>query len=479
MAKRFSMGSEDERRRLFIQALQTETSDKACQKCLDQLDAYVAAQLTGEDYLALYPDVALHLDLCSECADAYARIYELELAEREGSLPRPEQIPAPDLSFLRTGMEAVEPDKGSQATGLTLWDRLKDALAPLDPANWGARPAWQPALALGVVLLIAGIIALLLEPGSTDRFEVAAETPAPEAETRAAVIADATDPSQLEQTPIEPDATAVAQVSPVETPTGDISFSADFPPPTPESTAVGTRDVDLESQVIGHSVLGAPMEAVRFGDGLKNVVFVGGLHAGSAPGTVTLAQQAIEYFTNNLELIPEAITLYIVPSASPDSQPNPGELTGRLNANGVDLNRNWDCNWVQDARIRGQTVPGSGGSRPFSEPETETLAQFIQGVKPDAVVFWQARSSDGSVSPGSCDRQSIDSSLLAATYGLAAGYAVADFEGAFDQRLTGAGTDWLDGQGIPAISVLLPDYEVVDWNSNLSGMLAVMNSFAE
>ena len=32
------LGSDKERRKLLIQALQAETTDRACQKCLDQLD---------------------------------------------------------------------------------------------------------------------------------------------------------------------------------------------------------------------------------------------------------------------------------------------------------------------------------------------------------------------------------------------------------------------------------------------------------
>jgi hypothetical protein len=40
-----------------------------------------------------------HLDACLECADAYARLYELEVAARAGTLPQG-TVPAADLSFL-------------------------------------------------------------------------------------------------------------------------------------------------------------------------------------------------------------------------------------------------------------------------------------------------------------------------------------------------------------------------------------------
>jgi hypothetical protein len=67
---------------------------------LSRLDEYVAAQMASEDYAARFPDVAVHLDTCPDCADTYARLYELGLAEAAGRLPQPERLPDPDLSFL-------------------------------------------------------------------------------------------------------------------------------------------------------------------------------------------------------------------------------------------------------------------------------------------------------------------------------------------------------------------------------------------
>ena len=69
------------------------------------------------------------------------------------------------------------------------------------------------------------------------------------------------------------------------------------------------------------------------------------------------------------------------------------------------------------------------------------------------------------------------SGTLAQTYGLAAGYVIGDFENLTNQELNGDATNWLDQQGIPAIAVLLPDYTSIDWNSNLLGILAVLDQF--
>jgi hypothetical protein len=63
-------------------------------------------------------------------------------------------------------------------------------------------------------------------------------------------------------------------------------------------------------------------------------------------------------------------------------------------------------------------------------------------------------------------------------YGHAAGYPVADFEDLTSQELNGDGTNWIDQQGIPAIAVLLPEYESIDWNDNLAGMKAILDHYA-
>ena len=71
------------------------------------------------------------------------------------------------------------------------------------------------------------------------------------------------------------------------------------------------------------------------------------------------------------------------------------------------------------------------------------------------------------------------SAALAGTYGLAAGYQVADFEDLTNQELNGDGTNWLDQQGIPSIAVLLTDYLTTDWQENLAGMQAVLAAHAD
>jgi hypothetical protein len=107
MARNVKPGSEAAGQARLVRALRSGPDDAACQACLEQLDEYVAAQLAGEDYLARFPEVAVHLDACLDCAAAYARLYELELAEAANRLPQPDQLPGPDLGFLRQGATAA------------------------------------------------------------------------------------------------------------------------------------------------------------------------------------------------------------------------------------------------------------------------------------------------------------------------------------------------------------------------------------
>ncbi len=247
------------------------------------------------------------------------------------------------------------------------------------------------------------------------------------------------------------------------------------PSATPLPTLSSAQTASIETFRIGQTVQGKPLEVVRFGNGAKAVVLVGGMQAGFSPGTVALAEQAVAYYEANPQAIPDDVSLYILPSLNRDSPIAAGRLEGRLNANGVDLNRNWDCNWNEDASWSGIVVPGSGGSKPFSEPETRSLRNFLQRVRPEAVVLWYARASGGLASAGGCGSQSQVSGPLSEIYGKAAGYNVTDYAN-FVGAVEGDASNWLDERGVAAVSIVLPTYEQPDWENNLAGIQAVINA---
>jgi predicted Ser/Thr protein kinase len=285
----------------------------------------------------------------------------------------------------------------------------------------------------------------------------------------------------------EPDLTPTAETVVLLLPTPPAS--SPFPTDTVEPAVPATstpRNVPIRSALlstpmsgeIGQSVNGSPIEAVQIGTGSTILVFVGGLHAGFAPGSVDLAEQIITYFSENLTAIPSDISLIVIPNANPDSPRAPGKLEGRLNGNGVDLNRNWECRWTQNPLWGSEVKEGMGGTEPFSEPEVRSLADIIIAQEATAVIFWQARSAAGLVSPGGCNEGTAVSQELADVYGGATDYRIADFEDLLNVEVQGDATNWLDEQGIPAISVLLTDYAAADYEQNLAAVQAVITYYS-
>ncbi len=274
-----------------------------------------------------------------------------------------------------------------------------------------------------------------------------------------------------------PTATPVLQY-PTETPPPSVT-----PPPTATSMALNLLSV------IGTSVQERPLTAHQFKNGPNQVVIVGGMHGGYEQNTIDLAYEAIAYFAQNPDLIPDSVTLTIIPSANPDGQAllpaiietrvaaEDGEeilpediLLSRFNANEVDLNRNWDCEWRQSAYWQNQWV--SGGTEPFSEPETQALRDFLLATSPQVVVFLHS-AADGVFASG-CGETYAPTLKAANIYGLAAGYPVHEKFDAYP--VTGDAADWLATQEIPALTVELKTHTDLDLAKNLAGMRALLEA---
>ncbi|MDX1613104.1 MAG: M14 family zinc carboxypeptidase [Candidatus Promineifilaceae bacterium] len=265
--------------------------------------------------------------------------------------------------------------------------------------------------------------------------------------------------------------------------------------PTPAPDATPTPQPSIRRRPIGRSVLGEQLNIVSIGQGPTHLVLIGGIHAGFAPGTVELAREIRSLLEESPQLIPSDVTVDILESLNPDSfgldsnradqivqqAPLSGSLEGRLNANGVDLNRNWECDWLEDATWNGFVVPGSGGSAPLSEPESRALNRFLESItrtaqeRIGAVVIWQASAVNGLVSPGACGEESQVSSAIAETYAEAAGYNMSDYTALTGNTVNGDLANSLDREGVPAVSVLLPSYD----NPDLEPALAALKQLLE
>ena len=151
-------------------------------------------------------------------------------------------------------------------------------------------------------------------------------------------------------------------VSPSATPTPDIAEIVENP------------------EIIGFSVGGRPIEVYRFGEGQTGRLIVAGIHGGNEWNTIKLAYELIDYVTKNPKIIPKDVSLYILPNLNPDGEARVHGLDGRVNDNGVDLNRNWPYRWVKDYDHEScwHYRPTTAGDYAGSEPETSALISFIE-----------------------------------------------------------------------------------------------------
>ncbi|MFA7394996.1 MAG: M14 family metallopeptidase [Candidatus Paceibacterota bacterium] len=244
-------------------------------------------------------------------------------------------------------------------------------------------------------------------------------------------------------------------------------------------------------KVIGQSAEGRDIVAYSYGEGDKEVVFVGGVHGGYSWNTVLATREIKKYFEDNQEKIPANLKVTIIPLLNPDGLNKvigtTGEfdsgnvpasveetVSGRFNANGVDLNRNFDCNWQETSTWRNQKV--NAGTKPFSEPEAQAFRNYINEAKPAAVVFYF--SAAGGVFSSSCQDGILpETKELTSVYAKASGYpAYSEFD-FYD--ISGDAVNWLAKEKIPGISVLLSNHQDTEWSKNRKGIEALLNYYAD
>jgi hypothetical protein len=197
----------------------------------------------------------------------------------------------------------------------------------------------------------------------------------------------------------------------------------------------------------------------------------------------------MDYLDAHPDLVPKNEKIIVIPDLNPDpfytalgiqghftDVPNPAaDLTKyRTNANGVDLNRNFDCNWSPHGVWQAKSE--NTGTAAFSEPETQAFRDFVLPEKPVAVVFWH--SAANAVYASQCNNGILPATLdVMNTYAHAAGYqAIKEFNA---YVVNGAGEDWLASQNIPAITVEMSTHDKVEWDKNILGIQALIAHFAQ
>ena len=256
----------------------------------------------------------------------------------------------------------------------------------------------------------------------------------------------------------------------------------------------------IHHEVIGTSVEGRAIDAYTYGDSPEtdgarasktHLVFVGGIHGGYEWNSVLLSYELMDYLEANPEVIPENITVIVIPSLNPDGAyevikkegrfaradaPTSREATvpGRFNANGVDLNRNFGCKWQPESTWRGNVV--SAGTEAFSEPEAKAFRDFVFSRGPDAAIFFHSQAD--AVYASECEEGILSETLeILKAYSDASGYkAVASFDA---YPITGDVEGWLASIGIPALTVELSAHDAIEWEQNRAGVEALFSLYSK
>jgi predicted deacylase len=263
-------------------------------------------------------------------------------------------------------------------------------------------------------------------------------------------------------------------VEPTSTPVPTNTLLPSFTPyPTlPVVSTIPPQDQTGSPAIIGTSVAGRPLEVYRFGTGPSNRMIVADIHGGNEWNTATLADQLIEYLRKNPDFVPPEDSLYILRTLNPDGLARFLGLDGRVNDNGVDLNRNWDADWKAEWDRGGcwDYRKTTAGPYPNSEPETQALISFLLSTPMDALISYHSAALGvfaGGIPP---DPNSI---RLAKQIAEVTDYPYPPvYTGCI---YTGALVDWTSVQGVPSVDLELTNHLDTDFDINLKVLKVLLN----
>lgn len=131
---------------------------------------------------------------------------------------------------------------------------------------------------------------------------------------------------------------------------------------------------------LGKTVRGRDIMAMVYGSGAKRVLIFGGIHGDEQHTTVLARALAVNI---NSETLPPNLTVVVVPDVNPDGL----MLKTRVNANGVDINRNFPSKTWRAEYVEQRHYPGA---KPSSEPETRAVLSLLESYPPHLVVTLHA-----------------------------------------------------------------------------------------
>lgn len=179
----------------------------------------------------------------------------------------------------------------------------------------------------------------------------------------------------------------------------------------------------IKKEIIGYSVLGKPIYAVKIGCGKKKLIITAA-HHGKEWITSMLLMSLIVYFSQSESVFLEDKTIQFIPMVNPDGinlcikgiTPDlppyvknrlmriheNGDFIGNWQANirGIDLNHNYDASFSKGKAIqleRGILAPCASmysGEYPESEPETKAIVEFTKNFLPDIVIAYHSQGEE-------------------------------------------------------------------------------------
>ncbi|MBN1922744.1 MAG: protein kinase [Anaerolineae bacterium] len=322
-------------------------------------------------------------------------------------------------------------------------------------------PVPQPQKSPNVLLIVGlGFLAILCLASGAFGFDYVRKLSANgPAETSATIDA----PRTVENTMAPTNTPQATPARPTAEPTETRSTATPTPtePPTSAVTA-------LQWSSIGSSVQRRELSLAKVGYSGRTAVVVVGSIQGDQVSTRDAVNSLITRTNNDKGAIPAGTMFYFIPSINPDGNAS----NSRYNANGVDLNRNWDtADWRSNAAVPGYPdgKTGAGGRSPFSEPETQALRDLLRQLQSSdlkVIVFHSSVSS-----PNEIYSAGRNSDAMASTVASILGYSVEASWGAYTP--TGEVLTWCGEQGIRAVDIVIPQKGVSSLDRMFQTLIAV------
>jgi len=223
------------------------------------------------------------------------------------------------------------------------------------------------------------------------------------------------------------------------------------------SKLASTYDGQITLGVYGLSVQGRNLNYAQIGNGSKDIIFTGGIHAREYLSSVAVMNILEEFLRLQITGDPaitsllEEYRIWFLPSLNPDgAEISQSEENTALKANArmVDLNRNFAEGWEDFAGNKEESNELYKGPSPLSEPETKSLVEFFESPDLDIAYSIEMHTLGDVIY---CDETRGEETLrLAEIMSAATGFPI------WEDPSEGANfSDYLGARGIPTITIEL------------------------